>query len=142
MDKVRVTLISPLPPPAGGIARWTSIIQRYGGGRDDVALSVINTGLRWRSIHDNSVSARGSAGVPQLLSGTALLLRDLVARSVDVIHINSSGQFGAVRDVVLGALARCFGVPFVCHIRFGRVPELSRCGGFEWRVLSQVFRLA
>ena len=41
---MRVLLLSPLPPPSGGIARWTERYLEWCNGKHDVA--VVNTALQ------------------------------------------------------------------------------------------------
>ena len=139
---LRVLLVSPLPPPAGGIARWTSLVTGYAGGRGDVRIAVVDTALRWRSIHNNSSAARIAAGFPQLIGCSMRLLEQARKGLVDVVHINSSGQFGIVRDYLLARIARSFRIPVVYHIRFGRIPDIAEKRTREWRAFAAVARRA
>ncbi|PRY19299.1 glycosyltransferase involved in cell wall biosynthesis [Pseudosporangium ferrugineum] len=135
---VRVKLVSPLPPPAGGIARWTALVMRYARSQSTIRISLLNTALRLRSVTQTSPLARISAGIPQILRCTFSLAQGLARRQVDVVHINCSGQFGIARDLVLATLARLFRVPVVIHIRFGRVPVVLKSDGYEGLLLRRL----
>jgi glycosyltransferase involved in cell wall biosynthesis len=132
---IRVRLVSPLPPPAGGIARWTKLVTDHAQSLTTVRLSVMNTALRWRTVTQSSTLTRIAAGVPQIVHCVAILACTLLLRRTDVVHINTSGQFGLIRDFILASLARAFGVPVVVHIRFGRVPAVLESAGYERRLL-------
>jgi glycosyltransferase involved in cell wall biosynthesis len=134
-----VCLVSPLPPPAGGIARWTQVVLRQADTRDDVRLLHVDTSLRWRSIHDTSWWRRLLAGFPELARVVWRTARVIFKDRPDVLHFTTSGHLGTVRDATLALLARSLGIPAVYHLRFGRVPILSS-QGWEWRLLAWVMR--
>lgn len=137
---IRVCLVSPIPPPNGGIARWTQMIVRHAETRGDIELSLVNTALRWRSIHDMSALRRILAGVRQLLGSSRALCRVLARERPDIVHVNTSGQLGVLRDLSLLLIAKLFRVPFIYHLRFGRIPGIARRGSVEWRLLTLVMR--
>lgn len=41
--RLNICLVSPFPPPYGGIAHWTSMVTKYAGGRADVLASSSST---------------------------------------------------------------------------------------------------
>lgn len=139
---LRVCLVSPLPPPYGGIAHWTSMMVSYASGRTDVKFEVVDTAPRWRSIHQDGVLRRAIGGAFQLLRDVAALLAILVKRETDVIHLTTPGSLAVLRDLTVLCIARFFRVPSVYHIRFGRIPEIAARGTFEWRWISRAVRLA
>lgn len=140
-QRVKVCLVSPLPPPMGGIARWTSKILERSQADSSVELRVIDSALRGRSVHQLSVARRAYAGARQLLSCITKLTCALVTDRPHVVHINTSGQLGLIRDVVLLSLTRIFRVPAVFHIRFGRVPKMAQSESREWRLMKVALRL-
>jgi glycosyltransferase involved in cell wall biosynthesis len=137
---LRILLVSPLPPPAGGIARWTEMIMEHAARVPDIEISVLNTALRRRTIQQSSARQRIAAGVPQMLGAIRALVAALRSRKPDVIHINSSGQFSIVRDLALTIVARRWRVPVIYHIRFGRVPEIASTCSAEWNLLAATMR--
>jgi glycosyltransferase involved in cell wall biosynthesis len=109
---------------------------------DTVDMVVVDIALRGRSIHQTSLSRRIAAGVIQVARSSWSLGCELVRRRPDVVHVNTSGHLGAVRDLVLLQMSRAFGVPFVYHIRFGRVPQIAAGGRKEWRLMRRVIERA
>lgn len=139
---LKVCLVSPLPPPAGGIARWTQLITEHLADSPRVRMSVINTALRLRSPQSTSSLMRLVAGSLEaawnLVKFSSLITRD----RPDVVHVNVSGQFGLLRDLLVVRLARLRQIPAVIHLRFGRVPQLAQGRTWEWTLLTRLFEAA
>lgn len=141
-SKVRVCLVAPYPPPYGGIAHWTAMMYRYACDRQDAELVLVNTAPRWRAIHTNNRLVRSVGGGIQLVRDILRLIGVLSLRRADVIHLTTSGQLAAVRDLAVSLVAAAFGVPLVYHIRFGRIPEIARADVIEWRLIRMVMSRA
>lgn len=133
-----VCLVSPLPPPYGGIAHWGDLITSYAKTQPGVELTVVDIAPRWRSIHDSGLLGRAIGGGLQMLRDVSRLLFALFDKKPGVIHLTTAGQLAVVRDMVVTFLARCFKIPFVYHIRFGRIPDISVRNTLEWRIMSFV----
>lgn len=141
-NPISVCLVSPLPPPYGGIGHWTSMISKYASGRKDAELVVVNTAPRWRSIHSNGLLLRSIGGGIQLIRDVGRLIKAFLFRRFDVVHLTTSGHLAAIRDLFVSYVAWIFGVPLVYHIRFGRIPAIASSGTLEWRLIHRVMRRA
>jgi glycosyltransferase involved in cell wall biosynthesis len=141
MDRLSVCLVSPLPPPNGGVARWTQIVRLGAKRRPDLALSIINTAPR-RGFLPGGAVRRGLSGVPRLVATAWQMRRQVVYRRPDVVHVNTSGQLGLVRDLAILLIARTARVAFVYHLHFGRIPQLAVPHGLEWRLIAWIMRRA
>lgn len=142
MTKLNVCLVSPLPPPYGGISHWTSMVTKYASDRQDVAIAVVNTAPRWRSIHDTGVFMRSIGGGLQLIRDIGCLAGTLILRRSDIVHLTTSGHLACMRDLVVSYVAAIFCIPVVYHIRFGRIPALAVSESLEWRLIHWVMRRA
>lgn len=142
MTPIRVCLVSPFPPPYGGIAHWTSMVTAYAQGREDAQITLINTAPSWRSLHNDGIMLRAVGGGIQLVRDAWRLIKALRKKRFDVIHLPTSGHLSSVRDVVISQVAAWFGVPLVLHIRFGRIPAIASAETLEWRLLRSVMRRA
>jgi glycosyltransferase involved in cell wall biosynthesis len=140
--ELNICLISPMPPPYGGIAHWTSMVNAYAMDRDDIKISIVNTAPRWRSLHKVGFWLRVVGGGLQLIRDALRLTNVLRTKQFDAIHLVTSGHLAAVRDVVLTQIAGWFAVPIVLHIRFGRIPDIAIAETLEWRLLRSVMRCA
>lgn len=126
MDKknIHVCMVSPLPPPYGGISHWTSMVVNYAASNSDVSISVIDISPRWREVHDLGRLKRALGGLGQLVRDALRLLLHLLMRRPHLVHLTTPGGLAIVRDIVMLAMSRVLRVPAVYHIRFGRVPSL------------------
>lgn len=63
-------------------------------------------------------------------------------RKPSVIHFTTSGQLAIIRDILLLKTAKRFNIPTVYHIRFGRIPDISKKNTLEWILLKKAIKLA
>jgi glycosyltransferase involved in cell wall biosynthesis len=140
--RLRVCLVSPLPPPYGGIGHWTLMMLRHARARSDVSIDVIDISPRWRDFHDLGTWKRVLGGGVQLCRDLARLTATLVTRRPDVAHITTPGRLAPVRDVAMIALAKAFRSRAVYHLRFGRVPEIADRGTREWQLIRTAIAMA
>lgn len=110
----KVLLISPLPPPIGGIATWTKCFLE----------EFVKAGLQYSLV--NTTQTKSIKSLPALniflnsLNFFGLLINALkiyLFDSIDLVHISTSlSKWGIVRDIVLAKSARIFGYPVVVHV--------------------------
>jgi len=73
----------------------------------------------------------------------ALRVRHMLReRPIDAISITSSGSLAAIRDVMVLGMARRRGISGYHHLRIGRLPDIIRRNGWEWRLLRGAMRSA
>mgnify|MGYP004452406431 CR=1 FL=1 len=110
---MRILLVSPLPPPSGGIARWTERYLEWCKGKHQVI--IVNTAL--------CGERAGEAGKKRkLLDETKRAWHVIwetqkgVKRKPDIVHINTScSRFGIVRDWICMKLAYKKKIPVIVH---------------------------
>jgi glycosyltransferase involved in cell wall biosynthesis len=129
----KVCLVSPLPPPQGGIANWTVMLHRWIEKNTNINLMQVDTAPRWRAIDDLSIFKRVIGGGMQLLRDYWRFL--VSVRRADVIHLVTSGQLATVRDILICATANILNIPVCYHLHFGRIPEIAQRNTVEWRML-------
>jgi glycosyltransferase involved in cell wall biosynthesis len=114
------------------------MVTAYASDKSNVELVVVNTAPRWRSIYSNGLLLRAIGGSFQLLRDIFQLARALAGHRFDAVHMTTSGQLGAVRDLVVSYLTAIFDVGLVYHIRFGRIPAIAQANSLEWRIIRRV----
>lgn len=139
---LRVCLISPVPPPLGGISRWTTLVHCWAHNNSRIKITQLDISPRWRNIDDTVVWKRIIGGGIQLFRDSLKLFYFLATNSFDVIHLTTSGQFGLFRDYCFVLLGQLFHTPVFYHIRFGRIPHISKINNQEWRLMARVMRKA
>lgn len=110
----KVLLISPLPPPIGGIATWTKCFLE----------ELIKAGLQYSLV--NTTQAKNIHSLPALniflnsLNFFRLLINTLkicIFDDIDIVHLSTSlSKWGIVRDIVLAKSTKIFGYPVVVHV--------------------------
>lgn len=138
---MRVCVVSPFPPPHGGIAQWATLIHGSGQIADEVLLIQVNTIPRWRTVDDLSFWKRLIGGGIQLCRDYLVFIKSLL-KHPHVIHLASSGGLGVVRDITICITAKLFRTPLVYHLHFGRIPQIAATNTLEWRLLTLSLLLA
>jgi len=139
-SSLRVCMISPLPPPYGGISHWTEMIRQYSDKREGFDLRIVDTACRWRAIHDLSLWKRGIGGFFQTIEVIFRLCHIILSWRPHTIHLTTAGQFGVFRDLAVLFVARLFHIPVIYHIHFGRVPMIAEARTLEWRLIARAMR--
>lgn len=138
----RVLLVSPRPPPVGGIAAWTVHLLAYARSRSEVELIQVNSAIKSRSITRTGFIQRLWSGVGEAVHLACRLVMAVRQERPQVIHHTTSASLGLFKDWLLLKLARWHRVPVVIHFHFGRIPELMVKKNWEWRWLSRVIKNA
>ncbi len=140
-DRIKILLVSPIPPPYGGIAHWSQMICNYSATRSDVDISNVDTAVRWRAEDDWVIWKRVVFGGLQLVRDVFRFIRQLRFHP-HVVHLNTSGQLSIIRDLVIIRIAHGYRIPVTLHIRFGRIPEIAVANTTEWKLMSKAICMA
>jgi glycosyltransferase involved in cell wall biosynthesis len=138
---LRVCLVSPMPPPYGGVPNWVLLLQKYASGRGGLQIECVDTGARWRAVDDLALWKRILGGGLQLVRDYVRFLR-ILQRGSDVVHLNTSARLAVVRDVLMLWTAQRKHIPTVYHLHFGRAGQIAAQNSREWRALTRAMRLA
>lgn len=108
-------LVSPTPPPAGGIATWTETLLRRGLPAP-WSVRLVDSRLVGRTIADKSTPvARELLRTSRVLWSLSCLL---VKRPRNVLHVNASlSRSGVFRDWACVTLGRAFRVAVIVNLR-------------------------
>jgi glycosyltransferase involved in cell wall biosynthesis len=138
---MKVLLVAPAPPPAGGIQTVTENLIKYlqqcGNGTD---LILYNTTHRFRPMTSQSLFVRFCTGIANSLATCFNVFKIIKRHNPDVIHLASSSSLALIKDVLLVTLANRLKTPVVMHWHFGRIPQLKQKHNWEWRLLVKVIR--
>lgn len=136
---LRVTLVAPLPPPTGGIAKWTEALLVHAVGDPEVEFIHVCSAQRLRPMLNLALPARISSGVVLSVGLFASFARALLTKHSHVVHMTTSGHIAFLRDMLFIGLARLLGRPTVLHIRGGRLPEAVTAGKLEAKLAKWTF---
>ncbi|PON13348.1 hypothetical protein C2W62_34815 [Candidatus Entotheonella serta] len=115
MNKTRVLLAAPLPPPTGGIAVWTGIVLHEMCQQPDIEIHHVNTALRWKKQVSLNPRARLMGGTLQAFWDIVRVGTALVRYRPQVLHLTTSAGFASVKDAILLYLAQRLGVAGYIH---------------------------
>lgn len=132
----KVLLISPLPPPYGGIASWTvNILKRLSSCSFIVHL---NSAMKFRSITSKSQLSRLFFGVVNFFILLYKYLIKLIVLRPKYVYLTSSASWSVYENYFFILLARAFRIECIIHFRFGRIPELMKLKNWEWKMLVKI----
>lgn len=142
-DTIRLILIAPIPPPYGGIANWTLLMENNLNCNQHVELrKIINTAPSKRSVDGRTLWDRVVVQGFEMFKTWKELRQAVKIEKPDVIHMTTSGQLSIIRDILLLKTAKKLKIPTVYHLRFGRIPDIAIAGTKEWSLLKKAIRLA
>lgn len=139
---MKILILSPLPPPVGGIASWTVNILSYYEYNPSIKVSHLNTAVKHRDITRLDTYSRIQSGLRDSRDIIKILSNKIRQHNPDIIHVTSSGSFGLARDLLILLIAKIYKIPVVVHFRFGRIPTLKDKNNWEWKLLLKVAALS
>jgi glycosyltransferase involved in cell wall biosynthesis len=139
-QSIHIGLISPLPPPLGGISHWTTLVHLWVASKHSVNITQIDISPRWRAIDNKNPWTRVIGGSLQAVRDLFRFNKKLLSHHFDTIHLTTSGKFAVFRDIIFFLNVSVWKIPIVYHIRFGRVPEIARNNSWEWQLISWVMK--
>ena len=131
-EPLRVLLVSPKPPPVGGIAIWTNILLAEMKKMSGIRMKHVNTALRWKKEGIDSLWRRLSGGAMQALWDFFSVSLSLIRFRPHVLHLTTSAAYASLKDAVLLLLARFLGVVGVIHYHTSYV-AYQNPGGWQFR---------
>ncbi|TXF77533.1 glycosyltransferase family 4 protein [Chryseobacterium sp.] len=138
-DKIKILLISPLPPPLGGIATWSSILlDYYSSAQGQFHITHQNSAIKYRKITDLSFSKRVLGGIKDTLTAVKELKHNIATVNPDIIHLTSSASFALFKDLLLIQIAARKKKRIIIHFHFGRIPHMAKKKNWEWYLISKV----
>lgn len=138
---MRILLLSPLPPPYGGIASWSShIISHYKSirGISGVDLHHLSTSKRFGRITDKRKTVRFFGGFLNAFIIFFQFLNAVREIKLDVVHLTSSASLALFKDLIILTIAKAKKIKLIVHFRFGRIPDLVRKKNWEWKLLKAI----
>lgn len=138
---MKVLLISPAPPPYGGIANWTAMMLDYVGNTDDV-FRTINIAPKKRVTEGRNIFDRVVVSGFDMFRKGRELKKEIKENRPDVIHTTTSGSLAIFRDILLLKIAKKNNIPTVYHIRFGKTRQMAENNSKLWKLFSKAMKLA
>jgi glycosyltransferase involved in cell wall biosynthesis len=139
-NNLKVLLVSPSPPPVGGIQSWTVNILDFLKGQDAIRFCYIDSAVKYKDILEIGLWKRFSAGIRVTADLINALKTTIPKENPNVIHLTSSASLALFKDYLILKLAKRYNVPVVIHWRFGRIPDLAIKKNWEWKLISYIIQ--
>jgi glycosyltransferase involved in cell wall biosynthesis len=139
---LRVLLVAPIPPPSSGIGTWAVGLLKSASQDPDVTIVHVDSAVRFRSIGNLTLQVRLIGGTCHGVVLLGRLIKTLMFKRIDVIHVCTSGSLGTIRDIVFVVFARLFRVPAVVHMHFGRLPVIAASRDWEQILIKTICKLS
>ncbi|MDD2287404.1 MAG: glycosyltransferase family 4 protein [Bacteroidales bacterium] len=68
--------------------------------------------------------------------------KEIVKNNISVVHLTSSASFGLFRDLWALKITRKKSSKSIVHFRFGRIPDIFKQKGWEYRLIKRVIKKA
>lgn len=134
---MRLLLVSPLPPPVGGIATWTQSVINYFKDSSEINITHIDSAVRWRRVQSNSIAMRLIGGSIQAIREYFKVKKILTKQKIDVLHLCTSGSFSFYKDYLILKKCKELSIPTALHIHMGRIEEICNKKNWEFKILQK-----
>ena len=109
---MKVLLVSPLPPPMGGIATLTErIINNLSSS--EIEFECINVAHKVNESNDYIVKYGKIESIIILRRTLVTIFIRCIKKECDIIHVNSSSGDGTLRDYLIQKIAKKFNIPVI-----------------------------
>lgn len=140
--KKRVLLVSPYSKVnTGGIGTWTKNILDYHETNGTAELIHMNTAFRFKSNLVNNIFQRILQGVIDGVFVNVLFFAYIIKFRPQTVHYTSSASYALVKDLLVIIIAKLFGLRFIIHWHFGRIPSLIKSNNIEWHIFKRISQM-
>tara|TARA_B110000211_G_scaffold45759_1_gene48750 strand:+ start:13488 stop:14603 length:1116 start_codon:yes stop_codon:yes gene_type:complete len=134
-----ILLCSPSPNTTGGISAWTKNILSYRldyMSKVDIVLFPMD-----RPIYitiSTPVLKRLYYGIIDYFKVFYTFYKLINTTKIDLIHVNTSGHLGFLKDLILLGIAKIYNKKIIFHFHFGRIADISIIKNWEWFILKVI----
>jgi len=138
----KILLVSPLPPPVGGIASWTvHMLGFIRKKKKNYELIHLNSAIKNKRITDKRIINRFINGTKDFISQYKRLIKLLRKEQPLIVHVTSSASLALFKDYFFGRVLKRRRIRSVIHFRFGRICEIKEKNNWEWLLLKRVMKV-
>lgn len=139
----KVLLVSPLSPPVGGIATWSSnsidFLRKRNSG---IELLHFNSAMSRNRITNRNQLRRFVYALWDVYCQIVGIIRIFKKETPDVVHLTSSASLSLFKDYILLWYLQKFKIKTVLHFHFGRIPKLKNINNWEWKMMLKTIKKA
>lgn len=140
--KKDILILSPLPPPVGGIASWTENLIDYISKEKIPCVIHLNIAIRFKSITQKKKAIRLISGTIDSLILFYKFINYYIKYRPKIVHLTTPASYALFKDVMLSIMCQLFGIKLINHFHFGRIPELALHSNWEWKMIKILTRIS
>lgn len=133
---INVLMVSPAPPPRGGIAQWTTTVLEACQKDSEVNIVHVNSSNPSDTIIGLRKGKRYIESLKQLVKIRRKIKRECQNNRFDVAHLTTSGGVGTLRDSILLRDIKKYHIRTIYHLHFGKYAELIQSGTIWGKLLQ------
>jgi len=115
LNNIRVLLISPLPPPVGGIASWTKQYMNW-ANNNGLDVKIVNISVKGKRVENINRRANIFEEIIRTISIILKLQMNIVTFKPSVVHLNTScARGGLFRDYLCAKIAKFHKKKLIIH---------------------------
>jgi len=139
-NNLKVLLVSPSPPPVGGIQSWTINVIDFLNHQNKINYCYVDTTVKYKGILELGLWKRIIAGIRVTIDVIRNIKQTVYLNQPNVIHLTSSASLALFKDYLILRVAKKFNLPVVIHWHFGRISDLATKKNWEWNLISFIIR--
>ncbi len=140
--KIKIVYLSPLPPPEGGIAKWTKTLFKY-GLPSPFEIQIIDTRVNKERKIFNATKINITE-IKRNLRIISQFIKKVVICHPHIVHICCSlSSYGVIRDYLCAKASKMLKVKTILHYR-GNIIDFSRTAlcGISYKILTKLIKLS
>jgi len=112
---MKILLISPLPPPIGGMATWTKLYINSIKNKKNYYVKIIDTAIKGIRVH-NLIKKNLWGEIKRAISIYIKVSKALVESKFDIAHLNiACSKWGMLRDYLIVKKIKKKGIKLILH---------------------------
>lgn len=122
---IKVMLISPVPPPAGGDSTWAYKYLKY-NEKDGFNVFHVNTSMLGNRALSTSDTIKIQDEIKRCFRIWTRIIEGIRKFKPNIVHMNTNcSPRGIIRDYISGIILKCFNVPYIIHCRCNVEDQIS-----------------
>lgn len=136
---MKILLVSAIPPPAGGVATWTTKYLDF-CKENDINVDLVNTALN--GVRGEKINSKRN--IKDEIFRTMHIFKSMnnaIKKHPDIVHINSScSTFGIIRDYICALIAHKNKIPIIIHCHCNIEDQVQKSYGVK--LLKRLFDIS
>jgi glycosyltransferase involved in cell wall biosynthesis len=128
----------------GGIAQWGNHIYEYyqKNGHSEIDMDLLPMDRKSYVNINDSFLTRAYHGVFEYLNIINNIRKTIKSRQYDIVHIATSASLSLFKDYLCIKILKKTKIASIIHFHFGRIPEIAKNNGWEWKMIKRVAKIA